>query len=338
MEAITRDEFARELGIIDRVGEISRRGLAKLLRAPLDRWGLSARTAILRHARRQLDAASVLDRASPLLNEVLDGLVRLGEYAEVDIGHQRYIAPTMPRWMPTGPATGAMLGAAVVPEGVVELPGDGGRDLVRRIRVRDDDDLATLHIAGIRETSLEEWLRPLGYLRHAARRKGGGIRSDEVSLSQFWELLEATLTDEGLPLGDEAEVRAVTGEPVGFFGQFRTEQSEGRWSDSAPDGVWCAYRRGYSEAHWHPIIVAVNGGERRALDLFDTDEWRWALLARAHRIGADERVERLGSEIRLTFPAPEQFATAMDLLGPRRGPWSWAVGLAAPDPWKVLAD
>ena len=89
----------------------------------------------------------------------MDGLVRLGEYAEVDIGHQRYIAPTMPRWMPTGPATGAMLGAAVVPEGVVELPGDGGRDLVRRIRVRDDDDLATLHIAGIRETSLEEWLR-----------------------------------------------------------------------------------------------------------------------------------------------------------------------------------
>ena len=61
-------------------------------------------------------------------------------------------------------------------------------------------------MAGIRETTIGEWLRPLGYLDHAARREGRILRNDEITLPQFWELLEATLADEGLPLGDEAEV------------------------------------------------------------------------------------------------------------------------------------
>ena len=82
--------------------------------------------------------------------------------------------------------------------------------------------------------------------------------------------------------------------------------------------------------------MSVNGGERRALDLFDMDEWRWALLGRARRIGPDERIERIDGEVRLSFPAPSQFAAAMDILGPRRAPWSWAVGPGAPDPWKAL--
>ena len=336
MEVITRDSFARKLGILGENGEISRRGLAGLLRAPLARWGLSARAAILRHAREQLEAAGLRDRASSLLNDILGDLVRLGECAEVRVGHERYIAPTLPRWMPTGEGAGVVLGAVAVPKAIHELPSTGDLDLVRRIRVQDDDDLAALDMAGVRETSLEEWLQPFGYLRHAARRKGGILRSDEVSLSKFWEVVEATLADEGLPLGGEAEVRAVTGVPGTFFGQFRAERCEGRWSDSAPDGVWCACRRGYGDAHWHPIILSVNGGERRALDLFDMDEWRWALLGRARRIGIDERVERLDGEFRLTFPPPDQFDAAMDLLGPRRAAWSWAVAPGAPDPWTVL--
>ena len=216
------------------------------------------------------------------------------------------------------------------------MPSVDGRDLIRRIRVQDDDDLAALHMAGVREISLDEWLQPLGYLRHAARREGRILRSDGVLLSQFWELLEATLVNEGLPLGDDAEVRVVTGEPGTFFGRLYAEHCEGRWSDSTSDGVWCACRRGYGDSHWHPIIMSVNGGERRALDLFDMDEWRWALLGRARRIGPDERIERIDGEVRLSFPAPSQFAAAMDILGPRRASWSWAVGPGAPDPWKAL--
>jgi hypothetical protein len=232
---------------------------------------------------------------------------------------------------------GALLSVAPIPDGMAELlPGSVGHDLVRRIHVRNDDDLAALRMAGLHQISLEEWLQPHGYSRHAARRKGRVFRSDELLLSQFWELLVAALADDGLPLGNEAEVRALTGEPGAFFGRYDSERCEGRWSDVAPDGVWCAYRRGYGNSHWHPIIAAVDGDQRRALDLFDADEWRWALLTRARWSGFDERVERLDNQVRLSFPAPDQLVAAMDLLGPRRAPWSWAVGRGAPDPWSAL--
>ena len=338
MQVITREEFTRGLGIFGDEGELSERGLAGLLRSPLARWGLSPRTALLRHARDQLEATGVRDQASPLMAQILERLVCLGECDEVWIGHDRYLAPTLPRWVPTGTAAGALLGVGGVPKDVVELPPGGEHDLVRRIRIRDDDDLAALHMAGVRQTSIEEWLRPRGYLRHAARRKNRLLRSDKLTLSQFWDLLVESLTESGLPMGNEAEVRAVTGEPGAFFGNYHAARCEGRWSDAVPGGVWCAYRRGYGDAHWHPIIVTVDGDERRALDLFDTDEWRWALLARGYSVGAAERIDRLEDRVQLHFPAPRQFAVAMDLLGPRIKPrsWSWKIDPDAPDPWVTL--
>ncbi len=274
--------------------------------------------------------------ASTMVTEVLDGLVRIEDCVEVVAGQERYVAPALPRWVPTAEGAGALLGGAQVPAGIEELPSANDRDLVRRIRVQDDDDLAALHMAGIREISIGEWLRPFGYLRYAARRKGRVIRSDEVSLSQFWELLETELTDDGLPLSDEAVVRTVTGKPGTYFGRYNADVCEGRWSDSAPNGVWSAYRRGYGASHWHPIIVSVSGDARRGLDLFDADEWRWALLGRALRTGYHEQVERIIGVIRLSFPLPGQLEAAMDILGPRREPWSWAIGSGASDPWSEL--
>ena len=338
MQVITREQFTRELGIIGDEGELSERGLADLLRPPLARWGLSPRTALLRHARDQLEAAGVRDQASPLMNQILDRLVCLGECEEVWIGHERYLAPTLPRWVQTGATTGALIGVGRFPKDLVELPPGGGHDLVRRIRIQDDDDLAALHMAGVRQTSIEEWLRPHGYLRCAARRKDRVVRSDKLTLSQFWDLLVESLAESGLPLGNEAEVRAVTGEPGAFFGRYQGPRREGRWSEAVPDGVWCAYRRGYGDEHWHPIIVTVDDGERRALDLFDADEWRWALLARGRSIGVVEQIDRLEDRVQLHFPAPRQFAAAMDLLGPRLKPrsWSWRIGPSAPNPWMAL--
>ena len=339
MQVMTREEFSRELGILGDEGDLSERGLAELLRSPLARWGLSPRAAVLRHARDQLEAAGIRNQTSPLVAEVLDRLICLGECDEVWIGHERYLAPTLPRWIPTGTATGALLGVGRIPQDVVELSSGSGRhDLVRRIRVQDDNDLAALHMAGVRQTSIEEWLRPYGYLRHAARRKNRVIRSDKLTLSQFWGLLDESLAESGLPLGNEAEVRVVTGESGAFFGRYDAARCEGRWSDVVPGGVWCAYRRGYGDAHWHPIIVTVDGDQRRALDLFDADEWRWAMLARGYSVGAAERIDRLEDRVQLHFPAPRQFAAAMDLLGPRIKPrsWSWKIDPDAPDPWVTL--
>ena len=334
---ITREEFARGLGIVGEGGDVSEWGVAELLRAPLARWGLSPRAAVLRHARDHLEAAGVRVQATSLAAEVLDRLIRLGECEEVRVGHERYIAPATPRWIAIGHETGALLSVGKLPDGLVEQShGRVAHDCVRRIRVWTDDDLAALHLAGVRQISFEDWLRPHGYHRHSARRRRRVVRSDELSLSRFWDQLVSLVANDGLTLDDEAEVRFVTGEPGGFFGRHSSEHCEGRWSETAPDGVWCAYRRGYGSVHWHPIIVSVDAGKRRVLDLFDGDEWRWALLARGRCTGNDERVEWLDDQVRLTFPAPRQLVAAMDLLGARCAPWSWMVARDAPDPWGML--
>jgi hypothetical protein len=128
----------------------------------------------------------------------------------------------------------------------------------------------------------------------------------------------------------------VTGEPGPFFGRHNTTDPEGRWAPTAPDGVWCAFRRGYGESHWHPAIIAVHNQERRALDLYDHDEWRWALLARGRRFGADEFIPTSNGRVRLSFPAPRQIRAAMDLLGVPIASWEWALQPDAPDVWALL--
>lgn len=337
LESIQRDAFAREAGLVLNDGEISQRGLADLIRVPLSRWGLSRRSSVLRHARDHLDVAGLRDNASELLTKVLGQLMRLGECAEIRIGHQRYIAPAPPRWIQTGEGSAALLSVATIPEGIEELRSDdSGNDIVRRIQVQTDTDLATLRMAGVRQASLDEWLVPHGYLDHGRRRAGRLIRSDELSLSRFWELLVSAAGKHGLHLDDDAQIRAVVREPGGYFGKYNSDTCEGRWSEVAPDGVWCAYRRGYGPRHWLPIIVVVDGCRRRAMDLYDGDEWRWALIARGRNTGMEERVERREDRIGTSFPAPDQLVTAMDILGPRRGAWSWEVSPVAPDPWAVL--
>ena len=333
IEVITRSTFASELGLITGENEVSERGLADLLRLPLERWGLSARSAVTRYAREQLEAAGLRKEASPLVPDVLDRLIRLSECEEVRIGHERYITPTQPRWITIGHEIAALLSVGRIPDGVVELPSSGGQDVIRRIHVRNNDDLAALRIAGVRQTNIEEWLEPIGYSHHMARRTKRILRSDELSLLSFWDILVATLVNDGLPLGNEAEVRAVTGKPGAFFGRYDSERCEGRWTDAAADGIWCAYRRGYGQSHWHPVIVEVHGDQRRSLDLFNADEWRWALLARARWSGVDEQIVREVSQVRLSFRAPDQLSSAMDLLGPRNGPWSWTAYPGAPDLW-----
>jgi len=231
---------------------------------------------------------------------------------------------------------GVYLGVSGPPEGVSRAPGGGHRDVVLRIRVGSDDDAARLLVAGVREVSITEWLSPIDYLRHAARRLRRPARSDSVTLASFWDLLESKLTEEGLPLGVDAEVRAVTGEPGQFFGRHDATEPEGRWTEVTPDGVWCAFRRGYGEAHWHPTIIAVNGEERSVLDLYDLDEWRWAVLARGRRLGSDEVVLTSSGSVRLTFPAPRQLRTAMDLLGVPSAAWGWDMQPGAPDVWALV--
>ncbi|MCK0508566.1 hypothetical protein [Aromatoleum anaerobium] len=333
VETLTRAEFARELGYVDLNGNPSARAIAQLLRDAMGRWGLSPRRALLRHAREQLRAGDVpVDRVP----EVLERLVALGECAEVAIGHELFIAPAEPRWIAVGGGSAVLLGTLAVPavlSPVAALPPD---DVAVRVTLDSEEAAATLDAVGWRQVSLEEWLHPPGFLRHVARREGDAVRGDQWDLARFWERLVSAIIEEGLLLGPDAELRAVVGAAGSFFGRHTAAGVEGRWGEQPPNGVWCAYRRGHGDDRWLPTLVSVDGDERRALDLFDDDEWRWALLARSKAVGTAEVAQRAHGEVRVTWPLPAQFQAAMNIIGVPSGPWRWQAAEDAPDLWSLL--
>jgi hypothetical protein len=100
--------------------------------------------------------------------------------------------------------------------------------------------------------------------------------------------------------------------------------------------VSCAYRRGHGDGHWLPTLISVDGDDHRALDLFDDDEWRWALLARSFAVGRPEVHKRSGEDVIVTWPLPAQLRAAMDIVGIPNGPWRWRVAADAPDVWALL--
>ena len=294
---------------------------------------MSPKRAVLEHARAELRAGGVEDVSG--VTRVLQRLVDLCECEDLYVGHEPYLAPATPRWISVGDGVSAYLGVSEPPDGL-SLVDSGHRDIIRRLRVDTYEDAAALELAGVQEVSLEEWLVPPGYLRHASRRMRQPARSDAVSLGGFWELLEKDLTEEGLTLGADAEVRILGGHPGEFFGRHNSLQLEGRWTADPGEGLWCAYRSGYGDTHWHACIVAVSGDVRTVLDLYDEDEWRWAVLARGRRAGDEEVVQTDGLRVQLTFPAPSQMRAAMDILGRPRGAWAWDVSPDGPDLWRLL--
>ncbi len=303
------------------------------MREALARWGLCPRRALFRHARNQLYAADVWTDTLP---KVLERLVFLGECEEVLVGHEVYIAPSEPRWVASGNGLAVLLGAANAPNSIQTRATQDPFDVAVRIRVDSEEHAATLSAHGIREVSLAEWLHPIGFIRHARRRSGSAIRSDKCDLASYWGTLERAIGEEGLLLGPDAEVRAVVGKPGGFFGRQTAPIAEGRWTEDLPDGVWCAYRRGHGESHWLPTLLSGDGVERRSLDMFDKEEWYWALLARSHAVGPVEVYQQSGGEMLVTWPLPAQIRAAMDIIGIPVGRWKWRVAEDAPNLWALL--
>ena len=335
METLTREELARDRGFVDADGNPSARAIADLLRATSARWGLCPRRALFRHAREELRSGDVPTELVPV---VLERLLALGEIAEVAVGHELFIAPAEPRWVAMGGGQAALIGPLTLPadSGLVEVSGLSPDDVVVRLVIETEEQAAFLEAAGARQVTLEEWLHPVGYLRHVARREGDAVRGDQWRLARYWERLVTALAEDGLLLGPDAELRAVVGPPGTFFGRHTASGVEGRWAEGPPDGVWCAYRRGHGEDRWLPTLVSVDGDDLRALDLFDDDEWRWALLARSKALGVEEVVKRAGGEEHVTWPLPAQLRAAMDLVGVPQGPWQWRVAADAPDVWALL--
>ena len=334
LEAISRDLFLRDSGYVDRDGNPSLRAVAHLIREALDYWGMCPRRTVLKHVR---DQFRIIDIPVDVTEDVLRRLISLRECSEVFVGKERYIVPGERVWIPIGENEGVLLAQSRLPEGIKLATDCSSDDIIVRIQVESEDDIVNLEAASVRRVTFAEWLNPAGYLLHAIRRLGEPIRGCKFGLNQFWELLQSDLILSGLPLGEDPEIRVVTDDVGGYFGSYSKEHIEGRWIEDLSAGIWCGYRRGYGERHWHPTLINVDGN-RRALDLYNDDEWRWAVLARSYVIGPNEVVVSDGCIEKVTWPLPSQLQAAMDIRGRPAGAWKWRLSHDAPDLWGNIAQ
>ena len=334
IDILTKSAFARELGYVDEEGTPSKRTIAQLLRNAIGLWGISPKRAVLKYARDELRAADVAVDSVP---QVLERLISFGECVEVSIEHDQFIVGAEPRWIAIGGGRAVLLGPLALPTGVIPVDSLLADDIAIRVELGSEDMAAALDAAGARQVSLEEWLHPTDFLRNIARREWSAVRSDQWDLPKYWDQLVSTLCNEGHLLGPDAQVRALVGAPGDFFGRYSAETVEGRWRENPPDGIWCAYRRAHGDNRWLPTMVSVEGEVNRALDLFDSDEWRWALLARSKALGITEVVTQAHGEQRVTWPLPAQLRAAMDIIGIPAGPWRWQISEDGPDLWSLLS-
>jgi len=331
IEIVSKNFFAREIGVNLDNETISNKEIASLLRLPIASWGLVQRRVVVRYVRKQVDALGLVDPDSEAIGKVLDQMLSIGECQEVRVRGDRYIVPGLPRWISTGEKSGVILGSVKTPSDIKLLKSNNQYDIVTRVSVTTDDDYAALLAAGIQNCTMADCLGPLEYLKHAGRRRGQPIRDDSLSLEDFWEMLVATLHAEGQPIGGESEVRILSGTPGSFFGRSNAPKCEGRWVTEVDDGIWCAYRKGYNTQHWYPVIISVIGDQRFILDLYDNNEWNWSVLARGKAMRQSEQYKRNEKIVKITCPLPKQILSGLDLLGPRTEAWTWEIDETAPD-------
>lgn len=329
LEALTPETLRSRLGFEAHAdGGPAIGSVADAARSCVRAWRSPARARVTAYLHRQLLAAGFEeDSVRTRVGEVVDALIEVGDLTPVRLSGKPSLVLSRPQWISIAADDYVFLGQDD-PE-MPALRSAGG--YVRRAAA------PALHAAPV---TLAEFMGPPGYLRHLARRTGG---TGDGALSEFWATLSAAVRYDGQPL-DAGQLRAVIDPPgthEGRFGRHNEPVVSGRWKTAVSDGTWCAVRPGRHANEWHPILVRVTGAEILALDLFDWDEWNWALLARGLAIGAPERSVWSNDSLSFQHPVPAQYLRALRLLGtPGAWAWTWRMTQGANDAfaaWREIA-
>lgn len=283
--------------------------VADAARACVRAWRSPARARVTAYLHRQFIAAGFEEElVRARVGEVIDALIEVGDVTPVRLSGKASLVLSRPQWIRIAADDFAFLG-----QDDAEMPALRSTAGFVRRGIASAEHATPIELA--------EYMGPPGFRRHLARRTGG---TGDGALTEFWSTLSATLRHDGQPL-DATQLRAVVDPPGthdGRFGRYNQPTVSGRWKTAAPDGTWCAVRPGRNPNEWHPILIRVTGNEVQSLDLFDWDEWDWALLARGDALRVPERATWAGGTLSFEHPVPAQFRRALRLLG-APGAWAW---------------
>lgn len=310
LERLTSTDLQARLGLSGEGSRPHAAAIARSARACVAAWCAPPRQRVTTYLTRQLIAAGFdADATREEVRDALDGLLDIGDLASVRLDGKPSLVMALATIVRVDNGRYVLLGAQAQ-----ERDEARGTLLARHVRSAG---------TGGHVQDFAEWLGPPGYRRHLDRRTRSQTQG---ALSELWPVLCAALEHEGLPI-DPAKLRALVAPPGtanGYFGRYNQPAVSGRWSTQAPDGQWCAVRPGRNANEWHPILIDVAGSDIRALDLFDWDEWNWALLARGLVLGAPERQHWNETMLSFEHPVPDQVVRALRLLGgPSARAWTW---------------
>lgn len=336
MRSITQDEFKNQMGLeVGDDGVVTLSSIATLVCTAVQRWRFAPKRQVSGYVKEQLRSANLLGNvAEDRFRFTLDMLIAVGAIESLQISGRAFFANVPVRWIQISPTHAVLTGTVTENERAIlsSKNDDSGTLLAPYFNPEDIDLIARLQINGVVEWTLSDWRGENKYVEHLLRRDP---RTKDLSLIRYWHVLQDDLNNHGLPMAEDTEVRVVGEKPGTFFGNGKKLSVEGRWTTSPKDGVWCGLRKGYNENHWHPVLVNVTGENRRFIDLYDFDEWDWALLARGRAVGNEEAIERKDELVTFTFPIPYDIKRLMLLLGISLAhkSWSWKVPTNCPDYW-----
>lgn len=320
LEPLEPAQLAGRLGITDVDGVPHLSGIANWARRCVSAWRRPARQRLTLFLHSQLFALGFGEEVvRRQVRTVVDGLLDIADLTSVRLDGRASLVQALPTRVAIAGDEEVLLGRH--PGEEVVGPVFTGA-IARHVSVSGEANRSGHGV------DFDDWLGPPGFSHHVKRRAG---TSADVRLAGFWSFLQASLEQHGAPI-DPHHVRVLVHPPgsgSGFYGHHARPGPEGRWSAEIPTGTWCAVRPGRNPSEWHPIIVAAEETGYRSIDLYDWDEWTWALLARGAAVGQPERMTVTDTLLQFEHPIPKQFIRALRLLGgegPR--PWSWEVSEA----------
>jgi hypothetical protein len=345
MDLVNREQFAATLGL-QRCGDEpcclnDLRGMAGLVRMTVQRRGAATRRD-LHHD--WLPAFEALgedrERAKERLDEVATWLAELTDTTAVRISGQNGWAKAPPRWIRLGERQAVFLGNTATEFTSRLTSGEVAAsrlDIARRFDPSVPDADGLLDDLNAEPLSFQDWLGHPGWIRHWERRHG---RADwQLSLPEFWEDLRSDLHKSEMTALEGSAIRVLAAPPGGFFGRLHTPHPEGRWRppEETPDGSWPAAKSGFGERHWQPLLVESQSGRiSRVLLLEGWDEFNWAVVGRGMANDDEERMTVTETEVRFTFPIPDQVRRVLRLCGWPSGDWGqWQI---APGTYRCHAD
>ncbi|WP_227243247.1 hypothetical protein [Paraburkholderia caribensis] len=317
LENLDPNMLRQRLGFeTDSAGAPAVGSVAAAARACIQSWRSPARARVTTYLHRQFLAAGFEEeQPRDYVKDVIDALIDIGDVTRVRLDAKDSL-------LLSSPSVVSISDEAFIVLGRVDdhlLAGSSSSLYARHT--------SSLPVA-IKATSFSEWIGSADFHSHLARRVGSQTGG---TIREFWHCLTDALTHDGNPL-DSMKLRAVVGSPTptGLFGRHNAPGVTGRWASTVPDGTWCGVRPGRSPNEWHPVLAKVEGTATTTVDLYNWDEWAWALLARGIVTGMPEYSNWRNGILAFEHPVPTQFVRAMRLLGgPGERPWTWQVSEAA---------